>query len=747
MASNYRIGTGISEVTDRTIGLQMQGFADERQKTTGVESSLFSRAFIVEEQGVGKRRVVIVSADIWAATNVVKQEVVKRLQKKFGTLYTSDNVLISGTHTHSAPGGYAGYIIYDITGEGFDPHTYECIVSGMVASIQKAHNNLAPGKIYVKKGDVEDRGRNRSLEAFLRNKDRDLSNATEKEMLLLKFTKLDGSGTERPVGVINWFGIHPTDRGQKNTLVCGDNKGYASTLFETSMKMDPSAPETFVAAFANAIAGDVSGNVEFKQIPNGTDDKQHMQKHGQLQYEKAKQLFDSASEALSGSIDFRHTYVDMSCVNIDGRGTGTRTWPAALGLSFAAGSREDGVPNPDVGLDEGITTSHWKLTEILMNVLATLGAKIFKGIPTALEFSAESVSGHSPKPILFALGAREGLAPKVLPIQILKIGQLVIAGFPGEITTMAGRRLRETVLVELRHMGVQHLAMAAYANDYSQYVTTGEEYAMQHYEGASNLFGPFTLDAYQQEFRNLANALRTGKQVGSGPPPPGNTSPRLSPVWRFINLSGNNVELKFYNTTDKGYPWSRADTLLNGTKTIRANTEVAFPEREFTLPLLPTVAVATVVFNRGGERTVAAGVPVTIRKDGVIDAPQVTEGGSTGGFQGVSGPVRTTDVPTLFNVRDSNSVAAVSWGANRLDIFGIGLDNAMYHRSWDGSAWLRDWENLGGAFISPPAAVSWGANRLDIIAIGLDNAMYYRAWDGSAWLRDWEGLGGAFASP
>ena len=64
MASNYRIGTGISEVTDRTIGLQMQGFADERQKTTGVESPLFSRAFIVEEQGVGKRRVVIVSADI-----------------------------------------------------------------------------------------------------------------------------------------------------------------------------------------------------------------------------------------------------------------------------------------------------------------------------------------------------------------------------------------------------------------------------------------------------------------------------------------------------------------------------------------------------------------------------------------------------------------------------------------------------------------------------------------------------------
>ena len=228
-------------------------------------------------------------------------------------------------------------------------------------------------------------------------------------MLLLKFTKREIGGTERPVGVINWFGIHPTDRGQKNTQVCGDNKGYASRLFETSMKMDPSAPETFVAAFANAIAGDVSGNVEFGHIPNGTDDERNMQKHGQLQYEKATELFGSPSVALSGSIDFRHTNVDMSCVVIDNAG-GARTLPAALGLSFAAGSREDGVPKPDVGLKEGITTSNMKVTELWMNAVASLGAGIFKGIPTALDFKP-FVDGHSPKPILFALGAREGLAP------------------------------------------------------------------------------------------------------------------------------------------------------------------------------------------------------------------------------------------------------------------------------------------------------------------------------------------------
>ena len=33
----------------------------------------------------------------------------------------------------------------------------------------------------------------------------------------------------------------------------------------------------------------------------------------------------------------------------------------------------------------------------------------------------------------------------------------------------------------------------------------------------------------------------------------------------------------------------------------------------------------------------------------------------------------------------SIAVSAVSWGSNRLDIFGLGTDNAMYHNWWDAS--------------------------------------------------------------
>jgi hypothetical protein len=75
----------------------------------------------------------------------------------------------------------------------------------------------------------------------------------------------------------------------------------------------------------------------------------------------------------------------------------------------------------------------------------------------------------------------------------------------------------------------------------------------------------------------------------------------------------------------------------------------------------------------------------------------------------------------------------------------------MSHKAWDGNAWAPQagWESLGGAFNSSPAVASWGTNRLDVFGLGTDNAMNHKAWDGTAWAPQagWESLGGAFDIP
>ena len=87
---------------------------------------------------------------------------------------------------------------------------------------------------------------------------------------------------------------------------------------------------------------------------------------------------------------------------------------------------------------------------------------------------------------------------------------------------------------------------------------------------------------------------------------------------------------------------------------------------------------------------------------------------------------------------------AASWGSGRLDLFGRGTDNALWHKAWDGSGWTP-WEQLGGHLTSDPTAVSWGPNRIDVFGRGTDNGLWHRAWDGSAWT-PWEPLGGVLTS-
>ena len=74
------------------------------------------------------------------------------LDRRYGDLYTANNVAISGTHTHSGPGGYLQYVLYIITSIGFVSQSFYALVDGIENSIIEAHNNLRPGSIYINQG-------------------------------------------------------------------------------------------------------------------------------------------------------------------------------------------------------------------------------------------------------------------------------------------------------------------------------------------------------------------------------------------------------------------------------------------------------------------------------------------------------------------------------------------------------------------------------------------------------------------
>ena len=63
---------------------------------------------------------------------------------------------------------------------------------------------------------------------------------------------------------------------------------------------------------------------------------------GQMQYAKAKMLFDTAKIRLNGPVRYIHKFVDMSQIQIyNSKGDiAGMTCPAAMGYSFAAGTTD-----------------------------------------------------------------------------------------------------------------------------------------------------------------------------------------------------------------------------------------------------------------------------------------------------------------------------------------------------------------------------------------------------------------------
>ncbi|XP_019705525.1 neutral ceramidase 2 [Elaeis guineensis] len=580
----YLIGVGSYDMTGPAADVNMMGYANLDQVTSGIHFRLRARAFIVAESQNG-RRLAFVNLDAGMASQLVTIKVLERLRSRYGDLYNEDNIAISGTHTHAGPGGYLQYVLYAAASLGFVKQSFDVIVSAIEQSIVQAHGNLRPGSILINKGDVANAGINRSPSAYLFNPPEERAQYprdVDPETTLLKF--VDGKSQES-IGAFNWFATHGTSMSRNNRLVSGDNKGVAARLFEDwfaaeNNSTQPGKPKPtfmirpgsivrkkamgikatggqscrkttsrnfkvrqnrkikFVGAFCQSNVGDVTPNVlgavcldsglpcDFNHSschgnaqlcvghgPGYPDEIKSTRIIGERQFLKAFDLFNSAHEELSGSVDYRHTYLNFTNLQVElGGGTKAQTCPAAVGPGFAAGTTD----GPGLsGFQQGDTeiSEKWKRARDSLQVP-----------------SQQQVECQKPKAVLLSTGEMfipYAWAPAILPIQILKIGKLVILSVPGEFTTMAGRRLREAVKSTLISSGsgefdeTTHVVIAGLSNAYSQYVATFEEYQQQRYEAASTLYGPHTLSAYIQEFKKLASLLAKGEQ----PPKSGHLSP------------------------------------------------------------------------------------------------------------------------------------------------------------------------------------------------------------------------------
>ena len=276
------------------------------------------------------------------------------------------------------------------------------------------------------------------------------------------------------------------------------------------------------------------------------DDIKSAKYNGQLQFEKAEEIIQhhSTQEIIADELDFGLSYVNFANLEVNPKFTngkeGVRTSPSCMGVAFMEGSKIDGP-----GMLQPLTFFAKQLSN------AVKGFEYAKAIFMPKEWSLamrQKYTAQGNKKIAIESGARKIMGtfdvnnliipaitdeiignlkkfhrrgaldknpwtPQVLPLQIIKIGEIALCAFPFEITTIAGQRLKKSIEDVLLGESYSEVILCPYSNAYNGYITTYEEYQVQEYEGGHTVFGEWSLAALQGEFEKLAiEMLKTKEQ-------------------------------------------------------------------------------------------------------------------------------------------------------------------------------------------------------------------------------------------
>ena len=542
-SSMLQIGTAKADITAFKEGVGMMGYGMFWNIMRHIETRMYSRAVAFDN---GIKKVVFVTCEIGFVTPSLKQGVLKLLNEEHADLTLHDNdILITATHTHSGPSGYSHHGLYNTSAPGFVQEIYDTMVEGIAKSIVDAFAKLQPAKMFLGKDEFAPElevGFNRSLDAYLANPEakkvtwetRNL--AINREMKLLKFVAEDGKN----IGSANWFAVHPTSMPNTNTSVCSDNKGYGALYMEEETDV--------VSVFAQGNCGDVTPRfIKNKKLPmirgywegKYPDDIKSAQYNGRLQADKALEIINTKAtkDVTSNETDSVITYLNFGNLEADPKFTNGETGftsPSCMGIKFLEGTEIDGpgMIRPLALLISFFVTlvkfweqitARYKSKEWREEVERKYEAQGVKHI--VLETNEKRIAG-TPNlkniimpgwldPVWFRLKKwhREGAmterewTPRILPLQILKVGKVALASFPFEITTIAGERLQKTLDEVLLGNGFEEVILCPYSNAYSGYIVTREEYEVHKYEAGHCVFGKWSLACLQTEFEKLANEM------------------------------------------------------------------------------------------------------------------------------------------------------------------------------------------------------------------------------------------------
>jgi neutral ceramidase len=449
-------------------GVPMGGHSKAGRIARGYWTRLFARAFVLED-AVGTT-LVLASCDLWSVPAGLVDRVAEILLTRPETHHIDrDQLVLAATHTHHSPGNFSTSAFYNAWASpsmGFDARLFEFLAQRIAQAIVNAARARRPATLSHVVSPLNEVARNRSLPAFLLNAERaELDEGVNPRATALWIR--EAAAPERVLGVAAFVAVHPTLLGPATPVYSADIFGVAANYVERSLRVQ--SPEAVVGLFNGAL-GDVS---VVSRHRDGGAALRLGERLGQ------GIVANPARERVDGAIRSGVKRQPMPGQCVDDESICAADFPL-VGAGALGGSDGNHWLLSWLGWGEGVTGS---------------------GVP-----------GHGAKraalgPFGRMLMPRRSL-PAEAPLAVHQVGGVLFVTLPGEFTTIMGRRVAAWV-AEAAKWQPERVTLVGLANEYLSYFATPEEYALQHYEGASTLWGPQAGPLLGRRLASLGATLST----------------------------------------------------------------------------------------------------------------------------------------------------------------------------------------------------------------------------------------------
>ncbi len=500
------------------LGIPMAGYATMSTDSMGVRTKLMARAFYIKPKAGPP--VGLVQCDLLSGSLVLHHRVAELIAEH--TDVECGGLLIAGTHTHSGPGNYFASMFYNnmaANRAGFDPALFEFLSQRMASAVIESFNTRRAAKIAIGTTSVTGVAYNRSLSAYLRNrniasldKTPDKREAVNPTLHMIRIDCQEENGSYKPLGAFSNFSLHPnTNPAELGAVYSGDVFGFADRELEWRIKKRYQPSGDTVHALANYTHGDNNPDYD-QEVPETFGD---LKKFGIHIAGEAFKLFESLDTKLKEDVivRYRSTEIDVFEENmIDGIKIADNP---AVGMSTLAGAQGRG--RTSVVAKIPFFAPGWP-------------KRIFAG----------GKHGHKRR----MAGPFQGLIlpkdefPHHLFLQVIQVDDTVLLPLPFEVTYEMGTRIAVQTGEKAKQVnldGINRCIVMGTSNGYWGYVTTPEEYSLQYYEGGSNLYGPNTGDFVAAQIGRLVEQM-AGK--GSGADLPEDWTFEMA-AREFINRNSN----------------------------------------------------------------------------------------------------------------------------------------------------------------------------------------------------------------